>query len=219
MNLRRKSTVVAPAQRAATETRRPVRSRREKWADAGRRRGLAAFATVATLAFGSVTSSVGSAQAFGELTAKHAVVTTAAGCDTIAAGLPHATEVSGGCMLYDSADDTYFKMQAGGTGVKGQLHNSSGMVAKVEFHPLGDQLWVYDTKNDGDSIYVVLRWNLGSRSGGSGVITPPGTNEVVEWDIYALDIPEGAYVSATVYDSISGGLPTDRIGTFGGGTA
>jgi hypothetical protein len=60
------------------------------------------------------------------------------------------------CILNDSWDRTLFNRNDSGRALKIQLHKGSAMVGKIEFHPLGEELWVYDTSNDGDTFYVTV---------------------------------------------------------------
>ena len=55
------------------------------------------------------------------------------------------------CSLPDQFDGTYFDQDPGGQGLKIELRDNTGwFVGKVEFHPLDEKLWVYDTRNDGE---------------------------------------------------------------------
>ncbi|MFB8242320.1 hypothetical protein ACFC58_37895 [Kitasatospora purpeofusca] len=171
---------------------------------------------------GTVVGTAAPAQAYGALTIKYAIVDTS-NCHRIAGTLPVHT-FDAGCQLYDSADDTFFKKQDGGRAVKIELYNGSAMVAKVEFHPLGDELWVYDTSNDGDSIYVDLHW----RDAIYGPVSPPGTDAVVEYkkEPYTwfaekdANHPLGDQVTLHIFDSVDKyGVPYDQIGTVWSGNA
>lgn len=111
---------------------------------------------------------------------------------------------STGCKIYDSADNTFFKKDAGGEAMKIVVYRAGKMVAKVEFHPYGEYLWVYDTANDGDTIYVTI--NAASYPGRpyfhekSGPYRAPGTSKVVEYKKIDLDYPEGVEVGVRIYD-------------------
>ncbi|MEV8124616.1 hypothetical protein AB0P07_10975 [Streptomyces sp. NPDC085944] len=58
----------------------------------------------------------------------------------------------GGGGLGDPFDATYFQHDAGGKAVKIELYDDGWFIGTVEFHPYGDEIWVYDAKNDGDGI-------------------------------------------------------------------
>ncbi|MBC9727127.1 hypothetical protein [Streptomyces sp. TRM68367] len=107
---------------------------------------------------------------------------------------------SGG-TLADPFDGTTFAKDAGGYAVKMELVDDGWFVGKVEFHPNDEKLWIYDTKNDGDTYFV----SVGYFSGGSyhdlGTFSPPGTSAVVDKRIKDFDIPEGASVDISVYDA------------------
>ncbi|WP_329182872.1 hypothetical protein [Actinacidiphila glaucinigra] len=107
------------------------------------------------------------------------------------------------CTLSDPFDGTYFQYDAGGYAAKIELRDASGSyISKVEFHPYDEKLWVYDTKNDGDSVYVSVYWwdASGNPHAVGPNITPTGTDAVVDYVVYNLDIAEGTPVSIDVYD-------------------
>ncbi len=138
------------------------------------------------------------AQAFGSLTADWATVDT--GSCVRNAGNLKVIPQSGGCSLPDSVDGTFFVTDAGGVGAKMVLRDSRGMVAKVEFHPYGEYLWVYDTRNDGDTIYVTVLTCNSSGCDFWGPFSPPGTSNAIDYKTVDLDIPEGAFLTITIYD-------------------
>jgi hypothetical protein len=105
------------------------------------------------------------------------------------------------CSFSDPFDGTRFAQEDGGLAVKIELRDSSGSyVGKVEFHPYGDKLWVYDTKNDGDSIYTEAVWIDSSGNLQNHLYTAPGTDAVLDYRVVDLDIPEGDYVYIYVWD-------------------
>jgi hypothetical protein len=106
---------------------------------------------------------------------------------------------SGG-NLTDPFDGTYFSYDAGGLAVKMELSYDGWFIGKVEFHPDDEKLWVYDTRNDGDTYVVSVGYTYGSSYHYVGTFTPPGTSAVVDVTVQDLDIPEGAYVDISVYD-------------------
>ncbi|MEV5612077.1 hypothetical protein [Streptomyces sp. NPDC052225] len=106
---------------------------------------------------------------------------------------------SGG-TLDDPFDGTYFAYDAGGYAVKLELNQGGSFVGKVEFHPNDEKLWVYDTKNDGDTFYVQISYTSGGTTHNLGTVTAPGTDAVMDYVVKDYDIPEGAYVDISVYD-------------------
>ncbi|WP_128378940.1 hypothetical protein [Streptomyces cavernae] len=106
---------------------------------------------------------------------------------------------SGG-NLSDPFDGTYFQNDAGGTAVKLELYQGGWFIGKVEFHPNDEKLWVYDTRNDGDSYYVRVQYAYNGTTHSLGTFSPPGTSEVVDYSTLDFDIPEGAFVDLMLYD-------------------
>ncbi|GAB2939017.1 hypothetical protein GCM10027280_29100 [Micromonospora polyrhachis] len=158
------------------------------------RRGLLGTALASLTILTSFLLVPSPAQAYGSLTVKWARVDTD-NCNRLSGNLP-VTSFSNGCMLYDSADDTFFEKDAGGVAVKIELHDGSGLVAKVEFHPLGEKLYVYDTRNDSDTVYTWLR--VGGHS--YGPWSAPGTSAPVEHRVVDTSIAEGTYLLVDIYD-------------------
>lgn len=113
------------------------------------------------------------------------------------------------CSLSDPFDGTYFEYEAGGEAVKIELRDSGGSyIAKTEFHPYGDQLWVYDTSNDGDTVYTEAMWYDSSGNLQDRLYGPPGTSNVVDYEVESLAVPEGNTVWLYVYDDSA---ETDEI--------
>jgi hypothetical protein len=118
---------------------------------------------------------------------------------------------SGG-TLSDPFDGTYFAEDKGGGAAKIELIKSGWFVAKVEFHPKVEKLWVDDTRNDGDTIHVEVAYRAGGRYH-HRFASPPATSSVVDKRVINMDIPEGRSVSIDVYDDA---FRTDEItGTSG----
>jgi hypothetical protein len=140
---------------------------------------------------------VGRAHAYGTLTVKYAEVDTS-NCELLGGNL-RVIEHSDSCEVPDSIDGTFFDKDQDGIALKVVLSDSNGIVAKVEFHPFGEQLWVYDTRNDGDSIYVQLR-------GPSGVATygVTGTSDTVDYNVYDLNFAELTYLEIDITDDADG---------------
>lgn len=114
------------------------------------------------------------------------------------------------CQFPDKIDGTYFQKDDGGVGAKEVYGNSAGHpLAKAEFHPHGEILWLYDVSNDGDGLYYKVSYE--GDGGRYGLYTPPGTSNA--WDIRKvnLDIPEGRRVTITVYDDRA---MTDKVSQF-----
>lgn len=106
------------------------------------------------------------------------------------------------CSVPDRFDGTYFANDPGGEGLKIELRDRTDwFVGKVEFHPLDEKLWVYDTRNDGDGFYVTVSYY---RSDGRyivlGTFTAPSTSAIVDKSVYDLSMPEGTPVTVRVYD-------------------
>lgn len=176
-----------------------------------RRRLAAALSTTALTVTASLTFAASPAHAYGS-----EIWTEWAGVDTSdctrSGGTLWVIAETDRCKLPDSADGTYFYKDAGGSATKIVVQDSNGMVGKVEFHPSGEKLYVYDTRNDGDTIYVKLCTYSGACY---GPYTAPGTSTVIEYRVIDLNIAEGEHMTITVYDDSAG---TDRI-TYRGGTA
>ena len=62
-----------------------------------------------------------------------------------------------GCFLGDSVDDTFFVWDANGAAMKAELRVSGNLIAKFEFHPYGEVLWLYDTRDPDDTVYIRVR--------------------------------------------------------------
>ncbi|MFE2020349.1 hypothetical protein ACFW9O_20165 [Streptomyces sp. NPDC059499] len=112
------------------------------------------------------------------------------------------------CVLEDWANDlsgTFFKRDVGGTALKMHIYKGSTTVAQVEFHPYDDVLWVYDGANDGDTIYVRLKWDEGPFTNAvDAKYWAPGASTVIDSNKVQLapddDIDEGTEVQLRIYD-------------------
>jgi hypothetical protein len=149
------------------------------------------------------------AQAYGELTVRYALVNTDS-CARVAGSLS-VTRQGDYCVLSDSADGTYFRRDVGGVGMKVELHDRNGMVAKQEFHPYGEVLWVYDTRNDDDTVYTWLHSTIWH-----GPYAPTGTSAVIDKQTINLSLAENSPVILQVYDDQAA---TDFIFSLSGGRA
>ncbi|MFF9340201.1 MULTISPECIES: hypothetical protein [unclassified Streptomyces] len=108
------------------------------------------------------------------------------------------------CTHYDNVDGTYFLNDAGGIGLRSLIYHGGKLVGKVEFHPYGEKLWVYDTANDGDSFHVSFFVEREVASKGfelRGSYAPPGTSQEVEYRVVEFDIPEGRRVFYQLHDA------------------
>jgi len=150
------------------------------------------------------------AHAYGDLTVHYARVDTS-NCARLSGDLP-VIAFSNGCQLDDSVDGTFFEKDVGGIAVKLELHDDNGMVAKVEFHPLGEKLWVYDTRNDSDTVYVQVCQEEGGPGSTCFFIGPahsaPGTSNVIDKTVDDIregeNFPEGVRLGFKVTDDLDG---------------
>lgn len=102
------------------------------------------------------------------------------------------------CELPDEWDGTYFQKDVGGEAAKMRMYTKSDKLAgKVEFHPYGEQVYVYDTLANGDAWYVQLTWTDKNGDSKSAYIDPPSGGDYT----YAnLSIPDGTSVQIKVFD-------------------
>lgn len=121
-----------------------------------------------------------------------------------------ATPIHSGCWIDDDVDGTEFKWDSGGKGARleGRTGYNPHMTWKVEFHPKGQLLWVYDTADDGDTIYV-------SGTGIAGVVRPSSGHGV---DILRqhVNIKEGSKVKYYIWDDVYHGEGANLLGTVSG---
>nr|BFF24876.1 hypothetical protein GCM10025732_28410 [Glycomyces mayteni] len=91
------------------------------------------------------------------------------------------------CTLPDAWDGTYFEHDANAWAVKITLYAPSGQIAgKIEFHPQGEYVYVYDTLSDGVSLFATINGEKHLPKGG----TP-----------YDLAFDEGANVMVSIHTS------------------
>jgi hypothetical protein len=155
------------------------------------------------------------AQAYGNLTLHWALVDTD-DCRKLAGDLTVIAEANR-CRLNDSADNTFFQKDAGGKALKAQLHDGNGMVAKVEFHPYGEKLWVYDTRNDGDTVYFEpFICPVGGSCFFDVSYSALGTSDPIDFDVFNFELPEGSKFDLWIWDNAD---ETDSLGTVHGGVA
>jgi hypothetical protein len=145
------------------------------------------------------------ANAYGALTFKYARVDTD-NCKRLSGTLP-VSDQGNGCFLDDPFDDTFFLKDAGGVAIKVEVYSGGVMVAKTEFHPLGEELWIYDTRNDGDTVYAM--GHTGDRT--SPVLGTSGGDNVLEWATYDDEGQEGDMYAVNLFDGRNGNLPYDQL--------
>jgi hypothetical protein len=175
--------------------------------------GKLRFAVVAALAAGLLVMAGGPAVAYPtSLTRPDAYVDTD-NCyyDRDTSGLE--VERSGEyCVIDDDADGTFFHIDPGGWATKVEYRLGGQLVAKVEFHPYGESLWIYDTRNDGDTIYVTVQTGgHGNWGKAAGPYEPPGSDAVIEYKRINYDLSEGQTLRIRVYDDVK---LTDFLGEF-----
>lgn len=117
------------------------------------------------------------------------------------------------CSIPDVIDGTYFKYDPGGRAFKVDIRNPSKTryLGKLEFHPYGEQVWLYDNAKDGDSFYYQVRYRIPGHEEYIGPILgglPGGTH--IEKPYPA---PEGQPMTIILYDDAAG---HDRIGDWTG---
>lgn len=111
----------------------------------------------------------------------------------------------------DPFDGTYFKKDKGGTAAKVELRHKGYYVGKVEFHPYGEKLWIYDTYDDHDTFYVTLTYEL--PNGHMKTLGPyrPGSSHGVDKLVKDESFVEGLGITMTIWD----GKKKDKIATVG----
>ncbi|WP_109472830.1 hypothetical protein [Ornithinimicrobium cavernae] len=102
------------------------------------------------------------------------------------------------CELPDEWDGTYFQHDKGGQAAKMRMYTADDRLAgKVEFHPYGEQVYVYDTLANSDAWYVQLTWVDQYGREKAAYIDPPRGRSYTYAD---LSIPEGREVEIKVFD-------------------
>ncbi|WP_370617542.1 hypothetical protein [Mumia sp. Pv 4-285] len=123
-------------------------------------------------------------------------------------------KVNGGCSVPDSADGTFFQRDGGGppyqaAAAKTEIYTKGVLRGKVEFHPYGEKVWIYDTSNDGDTLWFRIVNDDTNRS--LGDYRPPGTSAKLDHRVIDLDLPETTDVRIEVYDDAAYGGLVDRL--------
>jgi hypothetical protein len=111
----------------------------------------------------------------------------------------------GYCWMWDQVDGTWWRPDEGGIGLRHAIYyypdpntgNGAELVGKVEWHPYGEHLWVYDTKNDGDTLYVRVRVPSANYD---RTFDAPGTSNRIDIGHFDLDFAENRAVTISVYD-------------------
>ncbi|MHC0431416.1 hypothetical protein ACX6XY_14650 [Streptomyces sp. O3] len=109
------------------------------------------------------------------------------------------------CVWEDPFDNTYFQKDDGGKGFKIPVWDTkkpapSNYLGKVEFHPYGEKLWLYDTANDGDTYYARINFTRNGKWQRAQTLHPPGTGSKVDKRVFDFDIPEGEKFTLRLYD-------------------
>lgn len=106
------------------------------------------------------------------------------------------------CSNNSGLDYTSFKEDAGGEALKLVVEKNGVAVAQVEFHPSDEVLYVYDGKNDGDTIYVRAHWWEGLKK--EATYWAPGTSKEIDMNRVEMgeddDLDEGESVYFRLYD-------------------
>jgi hypothetical protein len=146
------------------------------------------------------------AQAYGSNLSKLYAVVDTDNCDTDGT-IALDDETSTTCIIYDEIDGTYFTKDANALAVKFEFRLSGALVAKVEWHPYGETLWVYDDRDDNDTIYVELLIGDPQYSN-PGPFRAPELGHIQK----SFDLPEGTPVWVMVWDSLdSNGEPANFL--------
>lgn len=154
-------------------------------------RAVGVLTAASLLGAGIVASPTASA---GVIIAYRTTVTTSGNCAS--QGAFTAKAVSGGCYLSDNTDGTLFEWDSNGKAGKIEVRKSHSDRFKVEFHPYGEKVWVYDLRNDGDAVYVEVIYR-----GKSKIVQAPATGKAVDVGVKDFNFDEGVLVEIKVWDS------------------
>jgi hypothetical protein len=164
------------------------------------RRSTIVTAEMATLGVvvGGLLVSIAPAQAYGNVTIRYAHVDTGTCAHD---GDLAVTATSTGCRMDDPIDGTFFQRDSGATALKAQIYDDGRLVAKVEFHPYDEVLWVYDTMNDSDTVFVRLCIRIGENCvSPRGPYSAPSTDNRVDRAVVDLSMSEGDRVRFELHD-------------------
>ncbi|USQ79954.1 hypothetical protein NF556_20600 [Ornithinimicrobium faecis] len=102
------------------------------------------------------------------------------------------------CELPDEWDGTYFQKDKGGEAAKMRFYTAGDQLAgKVEFHPQGEKVYVYDTLANSDAWYVQVSWTDDNGRSKYAYIDPPSGGNYTYED---LSIPDGHTVTIKIFD-------------------
>jgi len=186
---------------------------------------VALTTTLVMLASGFVIASPAHAYPEQDISVRYLLVDTGGSCTKSAPALAGVSTLAGQvedegstCFHDDIWDYTRWSEDSGGKGVKIELWLSGNMIGKVEWHPYGEHLWIYDTRNDGDTFYVELTSPCLINGGPDGTYNAPA-NDYVDKN---MDLGEGCSLTLNLYDSKAagpGGLGYEDIAHIPGGKA
>ncbi|GAA1140763.1 hypothetical protein GCM10009583_08480 [Ornithinicoccus hortensis] len=116
------------------------------------------------------------------------------------------------CTLWDEYDGTYFQHDQGGKAARGRIYSGNELVGKMEFHPRGEEIWVYDTKANGDAIY----WQI-ELDGYRGPIFRLDSGQ--RYGVYGGLVAENLPIKVYAYDDLaSDGSGKNLMATISGTT-
>lgn len=124
------------------------------------------------------------------------------GCDSV--GDLIAEEKEDGCWLGDAHDGTLFRWDGnyklnGYYAAKTEIYRNSEMLGKVEWHPRGEKLWIYDTANDGDTIYASVGYS--NPDPDNHVMSAQPTSDPVDVNVVDFDFAEDQQIVIYVWDN------------------
>lgn len=116
------------------------------------------------------------------------------------------------CTLWDEYDGTYFQHDQGGKAARARIYSGNELVGKMEFHPRGEEIWVYDTKANGDAIYWQIELN-----GHRGPIFRLDSGK--RYGVYGGNVRENLPIKVYAYDDLaSDGSGKNLMATISGTT-
>lgn len=167
---------------------------------------------VGVVVAGSIVAGTGTAHAYeGDPDAYNWALVDTGNCERLS-GYFEVVHAGSYCWVDDELDGTNLVRDPGGLGINFTMWFEGHIEPhfKVEWHPYGEHLWVYDAENDADTVYVELLVNGASQ----GLFSAPGTSAWLDYRDYDLSFAEGADIAFRFWDNSNG---TDRIlSTLGG---
>lgn len=112
-------------------------------------------------------------------------------------------ERNGDCHTTGLETGFTFKKDSGGVGLAVAVRRFLDEKATVEFRPNGEIFRVCDRKNDGDTIYARLRYQISGNWHWMSTVKPPGTSKVHECTTKNYSFGEGRPVRIYIYDNKS----------------